>query len=232
MIKAVIFDMFETLVTHYESPLYMARQIASDIGITEAKLREIWNTTDADRTLGKKTLEEVIEEVLRVIDCYSAELFEKIISKRKASKVECLNHLHPQIIPMLTKLKERNVKVGLITNCYYEERDVIRASVLFDFFDAVCMSCELGIQKPEVEIFQKCVNDLSVVPEECLYVGDGGSFELEAARDLGMHTLQAAWYLKDGVNQQSKRKADFLQAEAPMDIIEKLKEDSYAKSDT
>ena len=76
------------------------------------------------------------------------------------------------------------------------------------------------------------MNDLSVVPEECLYVGDGGSFELEAARDLGMHTLQAAWYLKDGVNQQSKRKADFLQAEAPMDIIEKLKEDSYAKSDT
>ena len=66
MIKAVIFDMFETLVTHYESPVYMGKQIANDIGITEPKFREIWDTTEDDRTLGKKTLEEVIEEVLRV----------------------------------------------------------------------------------------------------------------------------------------------------------------------
>ena len=89
MIKAVIFDMFETLVTHYESPLYMAKQISSDIGITEQKFREIWNTTDDDRTLGKKTLEEVIEKSLKVNNRYSIELFEKIVNKRKASKVEC-----------------------------------------------------------------------------------------------------------------------------------------------
>ena len=54
MITAVIFDMFETLVTHFESPLYMGKQIADDIGITEQKFREIWNPTDIDRTLGKK----------------------------------------------------------------------------------------------------------------------------------------------------------------------------------
>ena len=54
MIKAVIFDMFETLVTHFESPVYMAKQICADIGVAEAKFREIWDTTDEDRTLGKK----------------------------------------------------------------------------------------------------------------------------------------------------------------------------------
>ena len=76
MIKAVIFDMFETLITHFESPLYMAKQICADIGITETKFREIWDVTDLDRTLGKKTLEEVIEEVLKKNDRYSLELFE------------------------------------------------------------------------------------------------------------------------------------------------------------
>ena len=30
MIKAVIFDMFETSVTHFESPIYMVKQISSD----------------------------------------------------------------------------------------------------------------------------------------------------------------------------------------------------------
>jgi len=88
MIKAVIFDMFETLITHFESPLYMGKQIAKDIGIAEQKFREIWDTTDEARTLGKKTLEEVIEEALRVNNCYSDELFEQIISKRKMSKID------------------------------------------------------------------------------------------------------------------------------------------------
>ncbi|MBR2401559.1 MAG: HAD-IA family hydrolase, partial [Lachnospiraceae bacterium] len=175
MIRAVIFDMFETLITHFEGPVYMAKQIANDIGITEQKFREIWDTTDDDRTLGKRTLEEVIEEVLKVNNCYSAELFERIITKRKLSKIECFEHIHPEIIPLFTTLKEMNLKIGLITNCYFEERDVIKNSIFFDYFDSVCMSCELGVKKPDVEIFQKCMKDLKVVAEECIYVGDGGS---------------------------------------------------------
>ena len=69
------------------------------------------------------------------------------------------------------------------------------------------------------EIFQKCAHTLAVVPQECLYVGDGGSFELETAQAIGMHPIQAAWYLKDGVNQPAKRKAEFVQAESPMDVL-------------
>lgn len=219
MIKAVVFDMFETLVTHFESPVYMAKQICADIGITEQKFREIWDTTDEDRTLGKKTLEEVIETILRANNRYSCKLFEMIIGKRKQSKIECFNHMHSEIIPMLTAIKEKNIKIGLMTNCYFEERDVIRSSALFDYFDAVCMSCELGLQKPDVEIFRKCTQALAVSSNECLYVGDGGSFELETAQVIGMHPIQAAWYLKDGVNQPAKRKVEFVQAEFPMDVL-------------
>ena len=100
MVKAVIFDMFETLVTHFESPVYMGKQIADDIGITEKRFREIWDITDDDRTLGKRCLEDVIEEILKVNDCYSIELFEKIITKRTLSKKECFEHIHPEIIPL------------------------------------------------------------------------------------------------------------------------------------
>jgi putative hydrolase of the HAD superfamily len=197
----------------------MAKQICVDVGISEQKFREIWNATDEDRTLGKKTLEDVIESILMANDRYSRELFAMIIKKRKQSKMECFHHLHSEIIPMLTAIKNMNVKVGLITNCYFEERDVIRSSVLFDYFDAVCMSCELGLQKPDIEIFQKCTHTLTVAPHECLYVGDGGSFELETAQAMGMHPIQATWYLKDGISQQTKRKAEFIQAESPMDVL-------------
>ena len=219
MMKAVIFDMFETLITHFESPVYMGKQIAEHIGIPESKFREIWDATDDDRTLGKKTLEEVIEEVLKVNNCYSEELFESVITRRIRSKEECFEHMHPEIIPLFQAIKEQNIKLGLITNCYSEEMEVIMKSILYDFFDSVCMSCEVGIKKPDVKIFQKCMKDLGVEPEECLYIGDGGSFELETAQSLGMRPLQAAWYLKDGANQPAKRKKEFLQAESPMEVL-------------
>ena len=222
MIKAVIFDMFETLVTHYESPLYMGKQIARDLGIEEQKFREIWDTTEVYRTLGKKTFEEVIEEVLRVNGRYSEELFEKVVARRKQSKAECFEHIHPEIIPLFGRLKEWSIKIGLITNCYFEERDVIKDSVFFEYFDVACMSCELGMKKPETEIFKKCLEGLSVKPEECMYVGDGGSFELEAAQSLGMYPLQAVWYFKDEMNPPVKRKAAFLQAETPMEVLVEL----------
>jgi hypothetical protein len=111
---------------------------------------------------------------------------------------------------------------GLITNCYFEERDVINNSVFIDYFDSVCMSCEMGVKKPDIQIFKKCMKDLDVVAEECIYVGDGGSFELETAKSLGMHPLQATWYLKDGANQPAKKKLEFLQAELPLEVIHEI----------
>ena len=227
MIKAVIFDMFETLVTHYNSPVYMGKEIACDMGIPETKFREIWDTSDNDRTLGKQTLEVVIEEALRVNGCYSDGLFECIIAKRKSSKRECFHHLHPEILPMLETLRKRNLKIGLITNCYYEESDVIRASILYPYFDSVCMSCEMGIKKPDRAIFQRSLQELDVMPGECVYVGDGGSQELEMAQAAGMHPVQAVWYLKEGVRQPAQRKPGFVQAQSPLEVISKINKQDF-----
>ena len=58
--------------------------------------------------------------------------------------------------------------------------------------------------------------------EASLYVGDGGSFELETAKKLGMTAVQAVWYLKEGTTQPSKRKQDFFQFETPFDVLKYL----------
>ena len=213
MIKAVIFDMYETLITHYNSPLYMGKQIAMDMDLDESKFREIWNASDDDRTLGKRTLEDVIEEILVVNNRYSKELFELIVTKRRKSKEEIFMHMHPEIIPLLEAIKASNIKIGLITNCYNEERDTIRKSVLYKYFDSVCMSCELGIKKPDREIFNRCMVELNVTASECLYVGDGGSYELEAASSLGMNTVRACWY-----NSLIYQKQGFDVAKSPLEV--------------
>ena len=61
-----------------------------------------------------------------------------------------------------------------------------------------------------------------VKAEECVYVGDGGSQELETAEKLGMNAVQAAWYLQEGTMQPVGRKHDFPQAESPLDVLEYL----------
>ncbi|WP_099468654.1 HAD family hydrolase [Konateibacter massiliensis] len=219
MTRAVIFDMFETLITHYHSPLYFGAQMAEDAGISEDKFQSLWCLTEHERSTGKLTLEEVLEMILRENHCYSEMLLKEIVEKRIATKEECFRHLHSEIIPMLSTLRKKGLLIGLISNCFSEEADVIRRSELFQYFDDIYLSYEQGIQKPDAEIFQRCMDGFSVKTEECIYVGDGGSNELETARRLGMKAAQAAWYLQEGTTQPSKRKHDFFQIEKPLDVV-------------
>ena len=62
--KAVIFDMYETLITLFESPVYFSTQMAEDAGIPEEDFRKIWRATEEDRTTGKVRVEEVVARIL------------------------------------------------------------------------------------------------------------------------------------------------------------------------
>jgi len=220
LIKAVIFDMYETLITLFDSPLYFGTQMAIDAGIEEEKFQEIWRSAEENRTIGKITLEEILEKILKDNDCFSEEKMNLILNKRIHCKEEAFKHLHIEIVPMLRALKEKGILIGLISNCFSEEAMVIKKSILYPFFDAICLSFDEGIQKPNPAIFKRCIEKLDVQADECLYVGDGGSNELEAAETIGMKAVQAVWYLKEGTNQPAKRKVDFEHIETPLDIID------------
>ena len=223
MIKAVIFDMFETLISYHTCPVYFGTQMAEDAGIPIAEFLAKWRATDYDRSTGKITVEEVLEQILKELGCYSEELLQELVGKRCATIEMCLKHKHSEIVSMLLALKAQGVSIGLISNCYLEEATRIRKSELFPYFDAVCFSNEQGICKPEKEIYHRCVEALSVQPEECLYVGDGGSRELETAEELGMKAVQATWYLKEGTSQPVGRISEFEEARRPMDVVEFVK---------
>lgn len=222
MTRAVIFDMYETLITHFNTPLYFGAQMAEEAGIPIEKFLPLWCSTEDDRTVGKLALEEVLSMILKENHCYSEALVNKIAEKRTATKVELFKHLHSEITPMLQALKEKGILIGLISNCYFEEASVIRKSQLFPYFDGVYLSCEQGVKKPDEEIFRRCMEELSVQPEECVYVGDGGSYELETAKGLGMKAVQAVWYLKEGSGQPTGRMPEFPQAESPIEVLKYL----------
>ena len=70
MIKAVIFDMFETLVTLFEGKTYFSENVADDLGLGSQldTYRKYWHATENDRTLGKITFAQGIETALRALD--------------------------------------------------------------------------------------------------------------------------------------------------------------------
>jgi len=218
MIRAVIFDMYETLVTLCYTEPYFRVAMAADAQVSTEIFSEAWDETAYDQSIGKLTLEEALTYTLNKLGCYSDDLLQRMVRKRKDFKKEVFNHIHPDIVPMFERLKKSGMKIGLISNCFSEETEFIRRSALYPFFDAPLMSYEQGVCKPDKEIFLRCVKQLDVKAEECLYVGDGGSRELEVARELGMRPVQAMWYLKEGTIQPSGRKEGFPHAEDPMDV--------------
>ena len=46
-----------------------------------------------------------------------------------------------------------------------------------------------GIKKPAAELYRVATDALGVAPEQCVYVGDGGSTELPGAAELGMRAV-------------------------------------------
>ncbi|MGN1328949.1 MAG: HAD family hydrolase [Eubacterium sp.] len=219
MIKAVIFGMYETLITQYNNPQYFGRHIAKDADIEESVFMKTWEITEYDKTIGKMTFEDAVSKILKENYRYSEELLNKISDKRKSAKRDNFNHLNEQIIPLLKELKKREIKIGIITNCYSEEVEVIRNSCLFKYFDVVCFSYEEGIKKPNEAIYNLCLERLNLNADECLYVGDGGCCELEGAENVGMTAVQAVWYIKNIPSYKEQMNEKYIQAEMPLDIL-------------
>ncbi|MBO4900762.1 MAG: HAD-IA family hydrolase [Lachnospiraceae bacterium] len=198
MIKAVIFDMFETLVTLFEGRTYFGEHIAADVGADPVLFRKEWHAIEDARSTGKYTIEEGLEIVLKKLGLYSEENVRLASSKRRESLDDTFSNIPDDTVRLLEELKKRNIKIGLITNTFSDERDYIRRSILFPYFDVALISYEQGIIKPDPEMFKRMICALGLSADECLYVGDGGSKELFAARDAGMHPLQCTWFYDRG----------------------------------
>lgn len=80
--------------------------------------------------------------------------------------------------------------VGLISNAWPELRRQIEQEWLIqDAFHSMVISAEVELAKPDPQIYQLMLDELSVAPEESIFIDD---FEenVAAASALGMHTVR------------------------------------------
>jgi putative hydrolase of the HAD superfamily len=83
-------------------------------------------------------------------------------------------------------------QLGIITNAFADVRAFIESRLdLGDALDALVISAEVGIMKPDVRIFEIALKQLAVSPAEAVFIDD---FEhnVQAARQAGLYAVHFA----------------------------------------
>jgi putative hydrolase of the HAD superfamily len=190
--KAVIFDLFGTLVDIYDRAGYYSvlREMMSVLKTPPDDFIKLWrNTNDKRATGGFRTLEENIEYIGHELKInFSKNQIERACKIRMDFVARALEP-KPDAIETLAQLKSSGYKIGLISNCSTEPPVIWPDTPFAPFFNTAIFSSTCGLQKPDPRIFKLATKNLGVKPEECLYIGDGDGNELTGAAGVGMRPV-------------------------------------------
>ena len=190
--KAVIFDLFGTLVPSLSLEEYRnaMSQIASVLSVSPEDLFSLWMSTACQREIGEfSTKEDNFEYICRELKvCIDNE---KIKRAAQISSMFTKNLLEPRrnAIEVINEIKLKGYKTGLITNCASDVPAFWENTHLSPLFDVTLFSCVVGLAKPDPVIYRLILERLNVEPNDCLYIGDGSSHELEGASEVGMEVV-------------------------------------------
>ena len=101
------------------------------------------------------------------------------------------------VLEALDRLKQRGMRLGLISDCGPSVPLLFPQSPLARFIDVTVFSCEERIKKPSSAIYHRTCQRLQIEPHECIYVGDGSSQELTGAAAVGMRPILKRTDLRD-----------------------------------
>jgi len=92
----------------------------------------------------------------------------------------------PDVVPTLTRLRDRGVRMGVVSNWDSRLPALLENLDLARFFGAVSVSHLEGVEKPAPELFLRALASLHVLPEHSLVVGDTPELDLAGARAAGI----------------------------------------------
>lgn len=97
--------------------------------------------------------------------------------------------LFPETASTLTRLKARNLELGIISNFDSRLFTVMRGLGIADAFDTVTISSLAQAAKPSPQIFHIALEKHAIDPEEALHVGDSLRDDVEGAKKAGLHAV-------------------------------------------
>ena len=189
MYKLICFDLFFTLVKpeYYQNPEYEI------VGVSEKNWEAYMEDYDLYIRRATGVITKPKEIICEVLNKSNISLPDEKIDLLVKSRIDrfrnVLTNIESKVMQTLTCLKQFGIPMAVISNSdsidvmYWEE------SPLYNFFIESVFSYKLGYVKPDKRIFTYLLKKLKIDASACLYIGDGGSYEIETARHLGMKTV-------------------------------------------
>lgn len=197
-VKAVVFDMDDTLLNWREAEAGAIRQLAllhfAAHGIPEARVRDEYAQVMALNFASWKRdrVWWYIQDRLRMLvdrlgtPQVSVGDLTNTFSREATSRLAFLEGAEQALLAA----REGGRKTALLTNGRPEvQRPKVFAFGLHTAVDFVGITGELGAWKPDPKAFQLVLDKLGVKAEHAVMVGDNEDFDITPAKALGMQTV-------------------------------------------
>lgn len=216
MIKAVIFDLDGTLVNSLEDLAASTNFALGEFGFPVHEI-EKYNYFVGDGM--QKLIERVLPENARdtetkaqVFDAFWNHYKEHYVDKTKA---------YNGIKELLQNLKEKKIKLIVISNKAEEMAITVVNKLLPDIFDLVCGKVDNYPAKPDPSLTNKIISDMGLVPSDCVFVGDSG-MDAATAVNVGCVGIGVLWGFRTEDELKSNG-ADYI-VNNPSEILDIIKE--------
>ena len=178
-IRAVLFDLGGVIVrTEHQAP---REHLAERLNTTYEDLDKIVFASETSRlaSVGKVSTKEHWAAITKRLGLPSSAA-EQIYAEFFAGDV-----LDQELIDYIRSLRPR-CKTALISNGWPDLRDYVTRNRFLDAFDALIISAEVGLLKPDRKIYELALAKLEVQASQSALVDDT-PVNVEAANALGMH---------------------------------------------
>ena len=210
-IEAVLFDLHFTLVRQRDSRAWIAAARAAtgragtfDDGLDAAAagqlldgLDHLWaraeaidpgNRRDLDAATHRAVFGAVVGALPGVDDALTAALYASLLGVWVP---------YPDTLPVLRALAALGVRTAVLSNVGIDVRPMLRRTGIAGLVDAVVLSGEHGVVKPDPALFQVALTAVGSPAERTLMVGDNWRDD-GAAAGLGIRTLILPDTFSDG----------------------------------
>jgi|SRR3989344_2964208 len=179
-IQAIVFDLYGTLIyLSDETKPYQKLFVALGLKTTKEfkQARRIALTEDFSNIA---SLVERIKPGAKI----DVQPYETEIQKELSSVI-----IYPETKKVLEELKNRNLKLGLISNLASPYKKPFYGFGLDKYFNSVLFSCEAGLIKPEPKIYLQMMQELRITPALALMIGDKISADFNGPKSIGMQAV-------------------------------------------
>ena len=197
MVEAVVFDLFETLVTESGVRPVRASSLGEALGLEPEAFRAEWKARRPRVVLGRLAFTDALTEISRTLNGgVDGAAIREVREQRVREKARVFAEVDRHVADMIRALRAEGVRLAVVSNCFAEDVQAWSAWALAQAFQCVVFSWEAGLAKPDARVYTTVTRRLAVQAGASVFISDGGDGELAGAERAGLRAFRADWFVQ------------------------------------